>query len=215
MKHFIAVEGNIGSGKTELLRKIQVEFGDNISCRKEPQGIWKTSSTKKDCEHNLLDGFYQDTKRWSFCFEVKCLYSRIMDYKKSKKNITFCERSWTSDRFIYVETLHDNKCISDMEKELYEDIFDYHQRLNSMPQISCYIYMRTEPNTCYDKISSETKHIGIELSYLEQLHEKHENVFGSGTFKDHNDDHKTVVIVEESDSDDIIFKKIRDNLCFM
>tara|TARA_Y100000389_G_scaffold201909_1_gene245806 strand:+ start:2514 stop:3155 length:642 start_codon:yes stop_codon:yes gene_type:complete len=206
MKQYIAVEGNIGSGKSELLQKIQKHYGDAVACRKEPQKEWKCSGNNKDCRYNLLDLFYQDTKRWAFTFQVKCCMTRISDYKKSQKKITFGERSWTSDRHVFVEALYDMGCFQPIELELYKEYYDFNLKIHATPVMTGYIYIQKPPELCLETILSDKSHIGIELSYLEKLHEKNELLFNNGV----NDlvGNAPVVIVQHDEDFEIVISKI-------
>ena len=123
MKYVYSVDGNIGSGKNDLIEKLRIIFDkdSNVCIRKQPCFKWKTTQHSKTCSSNLLDLYYADTSRWAYTFETRCLISRIMDYKRSTKSITFCEKSWLSDRYVFCETLFDLGCMSMLEKELYDE----------------------------------------------------------------------------------------------
>ena len=117
MKYWFAVEGNIGSGKSDFMKMLYTIFNDGVTCRKEPQYKWKCTEHSKECSSNLLDLFYSDTKRWAYTFETRCIVSRIMDYKRTTKSITFCERSWVSDRYVQAKTLLNLNLMTSIEYE--------------------------------------------------------------------------------------------------
>lgn len=178
MKHFFAIEGNFGSGKTDFIQMLHTIFNDKVACRTEPQYKWKSTLHSRECTSNLLDLFYADTKRWAYTFETRCIVSRIMDYKRSTKPVTFCERSWVSDRHVQVKTLLDLNLMTQLEFELFEEFYEW--SVKSAPQLSGYIYLRRSPELCYD----DNKNIGIQFTYVKYLHDAYEDMFLNKTFED-------------------------------
>lgn len=178
MKYWFAVEGNMGSGKSEFMELLHKLFDDNITCRKEPQYKWKCTQHSKECTSNLLDLFYSDTKRWSYTFETRCIVSRIMDYKRTTKRVTFCERSWVSDRYVQAKTLVNLNLMTPFEYELFEEFYDWTTK--SAPQISGYIYLKKSPENCFET----SKDIGIQLSYIKHLHDAYEEMFFEKSFQE-------------------------------
>jgi len=179
MKYWFAVEGNIGSGKSEFMEMLHNVFNDKVSCRKEPQYKWKCTQHSKECSSNLLDLFYSDTKRWAYTFQTRCVVSRIMDYKRTTKQITFCERSWVSDKYVQAKTLVDLNLMSTFEYELFEEFYDWTTK--SASQISGYIYLKKSPETCFENVKNE---VGIQLTYIKHLHNAYEDMFLNKTFQD-------------------------------
>ena len=178
MKYFFAIEGNIGSGKSEFMKVLHDIFNDKVTCRKEPQYKWKSTQHSRECSSNLLDLFYSDTKRWAYTFETRCIVSRIMDYKRTTKNITFCERSWVSDRYVQSKVLFDLNFMSSLEFELFEEFYDW--SIKVAPQISGYIYLKKSPEKCFE----QTHDIGIQLSYIQHLHDAYEEMFFQKSFQE-------------------------------
>ena len=62
-KKIFALEGNIGAGKTTILKIIGERFKD-VEFVEEPVKEWQELGGM-----NLLDYFYTDPKRWGFSFE--------------------------------------------------------------------------------------------------------------------------------------------------
>src|ERR1039457_2344423 len=83
-KFFIAVAGNIGSGKSSLTRILSERFG------------WKPYFESVEDNPYLTD-FYADMKRWSFNLQVYFLSNRF----RSHKAITEGPDSVILDRAIY------------------------------------------------------------------------------------------------------------------
>lgn len=206
MKYFFAVEGNIGSGKSDFMKMIHSIFNDKVTCRKEPQYKWKSTQHSKECSSNLLDLFYMDTKRWAYTFETRCIVSRIMDYKRSTKSVTFCERSWVSDRFVQVKTLVNLNLMTSLEYELFEEYYDWSVKV--APQISGYIYLRKSPESCFEN----NKDIGIQLSYVKNLHDAYEDMFLDKSFQDIP---VLIIDMDKEYSNDEYKKMLCDTFCIL
>ena len=109
---------------------------------------------------------------------MRCVVSRIMDYKRTTKPITFCERSWVSDRYVQAKTLVNLNLMTQFEYELFEEFYDW--EIRAAPQISGYIYLEKSPEDCFEL----NKDIGIHLSYIQALHEAYEDMFLDRTFQE-------------------------------
>ena len=62
-KKIFALEGNIGAGKTTIM-KIIGQYFSSVEFVEEPVKQWQNLGGM-----NLLDAFYTDPQRWGFTFE--------------------------------------------------------------------------------------------------------------------------------------------------
>ena len=83
-KLFVAVAGNIGSGKSTLTKLLSRHFN------------WEPYFESVD-DNPYLSDFYADMKRWSFQLQVYFLSKRFLN----QKQILESERSIIQDRTIY------------------------------------------------------------------------------------------------------------------
>ena len=81
---YIAIAGNIGSGKTTLTRMLSHHYG------------W-TAKFEPVVDNPYLDDYYKDIKRWTFALEVFFLKQRFKDMMA----ITQSEENIVVDRSIY------------------------------------------------------------------------------------------------------------------
>ena len=137
-KKIYALEGNIGAGKTTILKIIGKHFKD-AEIVEEPVSEWQNLGGM-----NLLDSFYSDPKRWGFSFEFYSMLTKIQALLKaanSDKPIIIIERSILS-----------NKAFMDISKELGKlDKMEYLMLMNTYhfyiqyvyPQLSGIIYLDT------------------------------------------------------------------------
>lgn len=72
--HFISIEGNIGSGKSTILKIIRQHFPE-LTILDEPLVEWQNVGEKGDV--NLLGLYYQNPQRWGFTFQIYAFMSRL------------------------------------------------------------------------------------------------------------------------------------------
>ena len=98
-KKIYALEGNIGSGKTTIMKIISNHFKD-VEFIEEPVKQWQNLGGM-----NLLDSFYSDPKRWGFSFEFFSMLTKIealLKAAESDKPIIIIERSIFSNRVSWI-----------------------------------------------------------------------------------------------------------------
>jgi deoxyadenosine/deoxycytidine kinase len=79
---FISIEGNIGSGKSTILKVIRENFPE-LAILDEPLSDWQNVGEKKNI--NLLELYYKDQARWGFTFQIYAFMSRLnkwIEYSK-------------------------------------------------------------------------------------------------------------------------------------
>ena len=175
-KKIYALEGNIGAGKTTILKLIAKHFKD-VELVEEPVKQWQNLGGM-----NLLDSFYSDPKRWGFSFEFYSMLTKIQALLKaanSDKPIIIIERSILS-----------NKAFMDISKELGKlDKMEYLMLMNTYhfyiqyvyPQLSGIIYLDTPVDECIRRITKRNRgeECSIEKSYLELLKKKFDEMANS------------------------------------
>ena len=177
-KKIYALEGNIGAGKTTILKIISNHFKD-IEFVEEPVKQWQNLGGE-----NLLNAFYTDPKRWGFSFEFFSMLTKIkalLNAANSDKPIIIIERSILS-----------NKIFMDISLELGKlDKMEYRMLINSYefylehvyPQLSGIIYLDTPVDECIRRITKRNRgeECSIEKSYLELLKKKFDELANSST----------------------------------
>lgn len=173
----VSIEGNIGAGKTTILRELRTKHPEWFSID-EPVETW--SKIKNEEGKGILEVFYHDRKRWSYTFQNCALLTRFENIEKkindvrAKSNdigahIFLTERCLDTDYYVFTKMLCDEGSISKMEIELYERLLN-HLRNFSTP-LSAIIYVNTPPDVCKDRIlkrgrSGEEE---ITMDYLNSL----------------------------------------------
>lgn len=171
----IMVEGNIGAGKSTFLKIIEKSL--NVDVIFEPTNKWQ----HPDDEQNLLHLFYKDTRRWAYTFQSYAFISRvqtILNHQKQTKTnkIQVLERSVYCDRYCFAKNCFDAGLMSPIEWQVYREWFSWlAEKYTPIPR--GFIYLRTDPKTCYNRILKRNRHEEdvISKSYLQALHERHED----------------------------------------
>jgi deoxyadenosine/deoxycytidine kinase len=177
----IAIEGNIGVGKSTFLRLMNKVKGleGNIVTMPEPVDKWQ--NVGGNSEYNLLECFYKNPHRYSYTFQSYAFITRFLQHNDGVINnpnkVRILERSVFTDRKVFVSSLKDNKYLDDMEVSLYNEWFE--PVLATLPNLvpDVVVYLRASPETCMSRLKkrSRQEESNIELEYLELLHRKHED----------------------------------------
>lgn len=185
MHYIFTVEGNIGSGKSTLVKKLKNIFHylDNIKIifLDEPVSVWE--SIKDKSGKNIIEKYYENQKKYAFSFQMMAYISRIHQIKEILDNnnnvIIISERSVFTDREIFAKMLYDDKKIEEIEYNIYLKWFD--EFVKDIP-VSGIIYVKTDPEICDSRvIKRNRKGENIPLSYLKNCYNYHENWLNNET----------------------------------
>ena len=169
-KIFVAVAGNIGSGKSSLTRMLSEHYG------------WK--SFYESVEDNpYLPDFYKDMSRWSFNLQVYFLSKRFNDHKKivDGKDSVIQDRSIYEDAEIFARNLHLIGKMDNRDYTNYVELYRVMMQYLRPPDLLIFLDARIE--TLVKQIARRGREYeqSIPRSYLEQL---------SGHYKDWIDAYK-------------------------
>lgn len=175
-KKLIVIEGNIGAGKSTMLKLIEQEL--NACVIPEPTDKWQKMSGTT----NLLDLFYKDTPRWAYTFQSYAFLTRIhaiYDYIKlhPEKSLFILERSVYCDRYCFAKNCYESGFITDLEWQIYKDWFGWLTENQFTPKPNAFIYLRVTPEVAFERISKRKREeeSGIPFDYLQALHKKHDD----------------------------------------
>ncbi len=129
MTNYIAVAGNIGSGKTTLTRLLAEEFD------------WEPEYESTDDNPYLAD-FYEDMARWSFPLQIYFLNSRFRQLDnviQKKKRIVIQDRSIEEDCHIFAQNLRHSGWMSERDYQNYRMLFDSMMRFVPSPDLLIYL----------------------------------------------------------------------------
>jgi len=176
----ISIEGNIGTGKSTLIDKLQKHFeGDNVTHLKigfipEPVDIWNSVTDNKGV--TILEKYYNDQYKYAFPFQMMAYISRLSIMRNAIKNgfdIIFIERSMFTDCEVFAKMLYDDGKIEEIEYNIYMRWFN--EFIGDFPNL-WHIYVQAEPQVSFNRVVKRNRTgENIPLSYLEKCHQYHEN----------------------------------------
>lgn len=166
----IAVEGNIGSGKTTFLNHV-AKLG-NVSILAEPLAMWR------NCQgHNLLDIMYENPKKFAFTFQSYVQLTLLQAHlQQTPHRFKLMERSLFSARYCFLEKLYRDGNLTAPEFSVVDEWFKWIREKQDI-RLDLIIYLKTDPEVVYERILArarrEEKQVPFE--YVKSLHELHEN----------------------------------------
>ena len=177
-KKIYALEGNIGAGKTTILKLINKNFND-IKFVEEPVKQWQNLGGM-----NLLDAFYSDPKRWGFSFEFFSMLTKIESLLKaadSDKSIIIIERSLISNK-IFMDISKELGKLNNMEYNMLMNTYNFYLE-HVYPQLAGVIYLDTPVDECIRRINKRNRgeECSIDREYLELIKKKLDELANSST----------------------------------
>jgi len=177
MVHIFSIEGNIGSGKSTLVKVLSEKLHhiDNkpVIYVQEPVSEW--DNIKDHNGKTILEKFYADQSKYAFSFQMMAYISRLALLKRViKKNpnaILITERSVFTDKEVFAKMLYDEGKIEEVNYQIYLKWFD--EFIEDIP-ITGLIYMNTTPEKSKERVDIRARPgENIPLEYLKQCHEYH------------------------------------------
>ena len=177
-KKIYALEGNIGAGKTTILKVLEKHFKD-IEFVEEPVKKWQNLGGM-----NLLNSFYSDPQRWGFSFEFYSMLTKIqalLNAADSDKPIIIIERSILSNK-IFMDLSNELGKLDKMEYCMLMNTYNFYLQ-NIYPQIAGIIYLDTPVDECIKRITKRNRgeECNIEKTYLEAIKKKLDELANSST----------------------------------
>jgi len=180
----IFVEGQIGSGKSMLLRRLKSVIGEGagITFVQEPVDEW--TSIVDDSGNNILQKFYTDGPRWAFTFQLMAFITRMKVLREAREShphdILVVERSVFSDKYCFATLAKKNGIMSSLEWDIYDKLFS-ELMLALIDEKRAFIYVKVSVDTAISRIMKRGRpeEATITKEYLTQLHDVHEEWMGS------------------------------------
>ena len=179
----ISIEGNIGSGKSTIMKFLSNNFDNFVSLNgenlkicylEEPVDIWNSFTDKQG--KNIIENYYSDQKKYAFQFQMMAYISRLSQFKKAiddKYDIIFTERSMYTDKNVFAKMLYNDNKIEEIEYKIYNAWFnEFAECLKNMK----ILFVKTTPDICFARIQKR-KRKGeeiIPLGYLQSCSKFHE-----------------------------------------
>lgn len=192
---YVAIAGNIGSGKTTLTEILTKRYG--------------AKAYYEQTDNPYIDDFYNDMSRWAFQLQVSFLGSRIeqtLDMMSSGEKTIIQDRTIYEDAHIFAENLHSMGLIASRDFATYMKIFEL--TTNLIPQPDLLIYLRASIPTLVSQIKRRGRayEMNIDESYLTLLNERYENWI--------NNIYQGRVLIIDKDVEDFVENEsVVDSIC--
>ena len=178
MTYIFSIEGNIGSGKSTLVKELKKSV-PNILDKKvvyvqEPVNEWSKIKDKKG--ETILEKFYANQHKYAFSFQMMAYISRLAllrnIVRENPDAIIITERSVFTDREVFAKMLYDEGKIEEVDYQIYLKWFD--EFIEEIP-ITGLIYVTTTPEKSKERVDLRARAgESIPLSYLQRCHNYHE-----------------------------------------
>lgn len=168
----IAIEGNIGAGKTTFLKHLEKIDQMKICTLREPLEKWKNLNGI-----NLLEQVYNDPQKWAHAFQSFVTLTMTKNHLfKSPNPIKILERSIFSTRYCFIEAHRTKNNIDNTSSLILDEWFKFIIS-NILPQLNLIIYIQTTPEISYERIHTRNRHEekNITMEYVNLIHLLHEN----------------------------------------
>jgi deoxyadenosine/deoxycytidine kinase len=153
---YIAVEGNIGAGKTTLSRLIAEKYGASLIL--------------EQFEHNeFLPKFYANPDRYAFPLELSFLAERYQQLKEIQSNSNLFQSLTVSDYFLSKSLIFARINLTEEEYKLFWQLFDI--MFQSIPKPDLLIYLYSPIEKLQDNIRKRGRvyEQKIDAGYLEKI----------------------------------------------
>ena len=151
---YIAIAGNIGSGKTTLTEMLTERYG--------------AKAYYEQSDNPYIGDFYNDMNRWSFNLQMYFLGSRIqqtMDILRSGPVDIFQDRTVYEDAYIFADNLHRMGLMSGRDFDTYMSIFGL--ITNLVPRPDLLIYLKACVPTLISQIRKRGREDEMNIDELE------------------------------------------------
>ena len=154
--NFIAIEGNIGAGKTSLATLISNEFNAKLILEQFE-------------DNSFLPKFYKEPEKYAFPLEMSFLASRFQQLKDQLGNRDLFKSFTISDYYIVKSLIFAQKTLAEDEFKLYTRFFNIILNQLPRPDLFVYLYVKTPKLQENIKIRGRSYEQDIKDEYLDKI----------------------------------------------
>ncbi|MBP7273395.1 MAG: deoxynucleoside kinase [Saprospiraceae bacterium] len=194
--HYIAIEGNIGAGKTTLSKKLSLDFG----CR---------LVLEQFTDNPFLPLFYEHPERYAFAVETFFLTERHKQLQESFPQHSLFPETVIADYFFTKTLLFARNNLNENEYKLFQRL--YHPLNASCPKPDLLVYLHRPIETLLKNINTRSRQYETNISpnYLLQVQSAYLDFFKTNP-------PFPILIIDVNDkdfvNDQVMYHKITDLL---
>ena len=153
---FLAIEGNIGAGKSTLAKKIAKDFNAKLVL-------------ERFADNAFLPKFYEDQARYAFPLEMSFLADRYQQFTDDTSQFNLFKKFMISDYDIFKSLIFAKITLQKEEFQLYKKVFNFMYNEVKKPDIYVYLYQNTERLLANIKKRGRAYEQNISADYLEKI----------------------------------------------
>jgi deoxyadenosine/deoxycytidine kinase len=180
---YIAIEGNIGTGKTSLAQKLSEQYDTKIIL-------------ERFAENPFLPLFYENKNRYAFPLELSFLADRYQQIKNELSHPELFQKHTITDYILNKSLIFAAITLKEHEYDLYQRLF--HIINPNLPKPDLLVYLHKEVHHLKSNIKKRGRGYeqNIEDEYLKKLEEGYWNFF--------RQQHKMRILVIDTNEIDFI-----------
>ena len=163
---YIAIEGNIGSGKTSLALKLSADYNAK-------------TVLERFADNPFLPKFYKDQERYAFPLEMSFLADRYHQLSDDLSQFDLFKNFIVSDYYIFKSLIFAQVTLPEEEFKLYRKMFDLLYKEITKPDV--YIYLHQDIGRLLENIKKRGRSYeqNIKPEYLEKIQQAYTNFIKS------------------------------------
>ena len=154
--NYIAIEGNIGAGKTTLATKIADDFNAK-------------TVLERFADNPFLPKFYKDQNRYAFPLEMSFLADRYQQISDDLAQFDLFKDFIVADYHIFKSLIFAKVTLAEDEFRLYKTLFDIIYKEIPKPELYVYLYQNTEKLLKNIKRRGRSYEQEISAEYLDKI----------------------------------------------
>ncbi|QXP80117.1 MULTISPECIES: 2-amino-4-hydroxy-6-hydroxymethyldihydropteridine diphosphokinase [Winogradskyella] len=153
---YIAIEGNIGAGKTSLANKIAKDFNAKLIL-------------ERFADNPFLPKFYKEPERYAFTLEMSFLADRYQQISDDLSQFDLFKDFMVSDYDVFKSLIFSKITLPEDEFRLYRKLFYQVYKDIAKPDLYIYLYQNTERLQANIKKRGRNYEKDIKDDYLEKI----------------------------------------------
>ena len=154
--NYIAIEGNIGAGKTTLATKMAEDFNAK-------------TVYERFADNPFLPKFYKDQNRYAFPLEMSFLADRYQQIADDLSQLDLFKDFIVADYHIFKSLIFAKVTLAEDEFRLYKTLFDIIYREMPKPDLYIYLYQNTDRLLQNIRKRGRSYEQEIPAAYLEKI----------------------------------------------